>query len=80
MEERLLKTIYRREGFVAAENKNNYVLIMNVSGVVDEEVGEANYDFKLNFEKLVVKLDKEVLNCLLAFAARLGSLQRKQQR
>ena len=54
---------------------------MNVMGLVDEDhrEGRVHYDAKLNFEKLIVKLDKEVLNSLLVFSYSLQSLKKKSQ-
>lgn len=52
---------------------------MNVMGLVDEDhrEGRVHYDAKLNFEKLIVKLDKEVLNSLLVFNYSLQSLKKE---
>lgn len=52
---------------------------MNVLGIMDEDHKESNisYDLKMNFEKLIVKLDKEVLNCLLVFGYKMKLLQER---
>ncbi len=54
---------------------------MNVMGIVDEDHrdGRVHYDAKLNFEKLIVKLDKEVLNSLLVFGYTLQTRKQNSQ-
>lgn len=79
VEERLKGLVYRREGFNSALNRSNYILIMNVVGALEEDHKETvRYDLALNFEKLILKLDKEVLIALLSFAGKLDLLARQR--
>lgn len=60
----MLKTIYKKASFDSLKNSNNYVLIMNIIGSLTEDhrAEPATYFVDLNFEKLMIKLEKAVIN------------------
>lgn len=62
-----------------ATSKNNYILIMNVIGMVDETHSKdtVKYLLNFNFEKLVIKVDRDILKALLYYFYTLGRLTEK---
>ena len=57
----------------------NYILVMNVLGIIDEQHTSdiTQYEFNFNFEKIVLKVDQDVLKTFVHYYNTLVTLTKK---